>query len=167
LVICVAELVRACREKGVKFRYGRDVTKEPQVLASYDRVVFPTGVRYRYGLERLVPILLDTKFVKCVLARRLVSKPRLRKLLYYRIRARTGPDLRRLAGPGQKVEVIGDAERASKVRDAVDDAFRTALLADRERARDRPGQDGQLRRSEGSASKYVTQLLAWQRLTKG
>jgi len=70
LVICVAELARACREKGVKFRYGRDVTKEPQVLASYDRVVFPTGVRYRYGLERLVPILLNTKFVKSVLARR-------------------------------------------------------------------------------------------------
>jgi hypothetical protein len=93
------------------------VTKEPQVLASYDRVVFPTGVRYRYGLERLVPILLDTKFVKSVLARRLFSKPHLRTLLYYRIGAGTGPDFRRLAGPGQKVESIGDAERASKARD--------------------------------------------------
>jgi hypothetical protein len=167
LVTCVAELERACWEKGVKFRYGRDVTREPQVFASYDRVVFPTGVRYRYGLERLVPILLNTKFVKSALARRLFSKPRLRKLLYYRIRAGTGPDLRCLAGPGQKVEVIGDAERASKARDAIDGAFRTVLLADQERARDGPGQDGQLQHSEGSASKYVTQLLAWQRLNKG
>lgn len=167
LMAYVEELERSCREKGVEFHYGLDVTREPQVLAPYDRVVFATGARYRYGLGRLIPILLDTKLVKSGLARRLFSQPRLRNLLYYRIRAETGSDLLRIVGPGQKLEVIGDAERAGKARDAIDDAFRTALLADREKTRDRPGQDGQLRRSEASTPKRITRLFARQRLSKG
>jgi dimethylglycine catabolism A len=39
----VAELERACRDKGVGFRHGVDVTEAPQALAPYDRVVFATG----------------------------------------------------------------------------------------------------------------------------
>src|SRR5215211_3562494 len=42
----------------------------------------------------------------------------------------TGPDVRRLARPDQKVTVIGDAAQAGKARDAVDGAFRAALLSE-------------------------------------
>lgn len=131
----IADLERACRERGVEFRYGLDVAEEPQVLSLYDRVVFATGARYRYGLGRFVPTLLDSGLGKSALAKRLFSIPRVRKLLYYRLRKGSGQDMKRLVRPSQKVEVIGDAERAGKARDAIDDAFRTALLADRESER--------------------------------
>jgi hypothetical protein len=39
--------------------------------------------------------------------------------------------MRRLIRPGQRIEVIGDAFKAGKARDAIDGAFRAALLADR------------------------------------
>ena len=37
--------------------------------------------------------------------------------------------MRRLAKPDQEVVLIGDAVRAGKARDAIDSAFRAALLA--------------------------------------
>src|SRR5215212_1461299 len=123
-------LEEVCREKSVEFRYGLDVTREPQVLASYDRVVFATGARYRYGLGRVVPRLLDTGLGKSRLGLRLLSSPRARDWLYYGARCGTGPDVRRLARPDQKVTVIGDAAQAGKARDAVDGAFRAALLSE-------------------------------------
>ena len=122
-------LEEACREKSVEFRYGLDVTREPQVLESYDRVVFATGARYRYRLGRVVPRLLDTGLGKSMLGLRLLSSPRARDWLYYGARRGTGPDVRQLARPDQKVTVIGDAAQAGKARDAVDGAFRAALLS--------------------------------------
>ncbi len=126
----VAGLEEACREKTVKFRYGLDVTREPQVLASYDRVVFATGAHYRYRLGRMVPRLLDLGLGKSRLGVRLLSSPRVREWLYYGARRGTGPDVWHLAHPDQKVTVIGDAARAGKARDAVDGAFRAALLSE-------------------------------------
>jgi 2,4-dienoyl-CoA reductase-like NADH-dependent reductase (Old Yellow Enzyme family) len=131
----IADLERACRERGIEFRYGLDVTEEPQALSAYDRIVFATGARYRYGLGRLVPTLLDSGLGRSALARRLFSIPRVRKLLYYQLRRGSGQDMQRLGRPNQKVEVIGDAKRAGKAREAIDDAFRAALLADRESER--------------------------------
>ena len=123
-------LEEACREKSVEFRYGLDVIREPQVLASYDRVVFATGARYRYGLGRVVPRLLDIGLGKSRLGLRLLSSPRVREWLYYGARCGTGPDVKQLAHPDQKVTIIGDAARAGKARDAVDGAFRAALLSE-------------------------------------
>jgi tRNA-dihydrouridine synthase len=122
-------LEEACREKSVEFRYGLDVIREPQVLASYDRVVFATGARYRYGLGRVVPRLLDIGLGKSRLGLRLLSSPRVREWLYYGARCGTGPDVKQLAHPDQKVTIIGDAAQAGKARDAVDGAFRAALLS--------------------------------------
>jgi dimethylglycine catabolism A len=124
----VVGLEEACREQNVEFRYGLDITRRPQVLASYDRVVFATGARYRYGLDRVVPRLLDLGLGKSRLGRRLLTSPRVREWLYYGARRATGPDVWQLARPGQKVTVIGDAASAGKARDAVDGAFRAALL---------------------------------------
>ena len=126
----VAGLEEACREKSVEFRYGLDVIREPQVLASYDRVVFATGARYRYGLGRVVPRLLDIGLGKSRLGLRLLSSPRVREWLYYGARCGTGPDVKQLAHPDQKVTIIGDAAQAGKARDAVDGAFRAALLSE-------------------------------------
>jgi dimethylglycine catabolism A len=126
----VAGLEEACRERSVEFRYGLDVTREPQVLASYDRVVFATGARYRYRLGRIVPRLLDLGLGKSRPGLRLLSSPRVREWLYYGARRGTGPDVWQLAYPDQKVMVIGDAARAGKARDAVDGAFRAALLSE-------------------------------------
>ena len=126
----VAGLEEACREKSVEFRYGLDVTREPQVLAPYDRVVFATGARYRYGLGRVVLRLLDMGLGKSRLVLRLLTSPRVREWLYYGARRGTGPDVRQLARPDQKVTVIGDAAQAGKARDAVDGAFRAALLSE-------------------------------------
>jgi dimethylglycine catabolism A len=124
----VAELERACRERGIELRHGVEVAERPEVLAPYDRVVFATGARYRYGLGALVPRLLDRGLGRSRPARRLFASERVRNWLYYRARRATGPDVRRLARPGQQVTVIGDAVRAGKARDAIDGAFRAALL---------------------------------------
>jgi dimethylglycine catabolism A len=124
----VAELERACREKGVGFRHGVDVTEEPQALAPYDRVVFATGARYRYGLGRFATHLLDSGLAKSKPGRRLFASPRLREWLYYKARRGTGSDVQPLARPHQRVVVIGDAGSAGKAREAIDTAFRAALL---------------------------------------
>src|SRR5919202_127212 len=79
----VNELERACRDKGVGFRHGSDVTEEPHLLAPYDRVVFATGASYRYGLGGLATRLLDLGFGKSRLARRLFASRRVREWLYY------------------------------------------------------------------------------------
>jgi len=119
--------------KKVGFYHGVDVTKEPHVLEGYDRVVFATGARYRYGLGSFATRFLDSGLGKSRLGRRLLASPRVREWLYYGARRGTGPDMRRLARPHQKVAVVGDAARAGKAREAIDDAFRAALLSEHER----------------------------------
>ena len=106
------------------------MTGEPRILEGYDRVVFATGARYRYGLGSLATRLLDSGLGKSMPGRRLFTSGRLRNWLYYRARRGTGPAMRRLARADQKVVVIGDAASAGKARDAIDSAFRAALLAE-------------------------------------
>src|SRR5215470_640559 len=50
----IGDLVSACAQKGVTFKYGVDVTTQPDVLAPFDRIVVATGARYRFGLGPLV-----------------------------------------------------------------------------------------------------------------
>jgi NADPH-dependent 2,4-dienoyl-CoA reductase/sulfur reductase-like enzyme len=126
----ITELERACREKGVGFRHSVDVTEEPQVLEPYDRVVFATGARYCYGLGSFAMHLLDLGLGKSKLGRWLFASPRVRKWLYYRARRGTGSDLQWLAKPHQKVVIVGDAARAGKAREAIEAAFRAALLSE-------------------------------------
>jgi hypothetical protein len=74
--------------------------------------------------------LLDLGLGKSKLGRWLFASPRVRKWLYYRARCGTGSDLQWLAKPHQKVVVVGDAARAGKAREAIDAAFRAALLSE-------------------------------------
>jgi dimethylglycine catabolism A len=112
----------------VAFRYGVDVAHAPDVLAGFDRIVIAAGARYRFGLGRLPALLLDRGAGHWPGLRQLFSWPPFRDWFYHRARRPTGDDFRRLAKPGQKVTVIGDAARAGKSQPAIASAFEAALL---------------------------------------
>lgn len=126
----VADLERGCKESGVEFRYGVDARRQPDALASFDRIVVATGAKYRFGLGALVPRLLDAGLGRSTLARKLFDSPAVREWFYYRARRVTAHAIRSLARSGQKVTVIGDARRAGKGKEAIADAFRAALQGD-------------------------------------
>lgn len=123
----IADLEQGCKENGVEFRYGVDVLRQPEELASFDRVVVASGARYRFGLGALIPPLLDAGFGHSALARKLFDFPAVRDWFYYHARSGTAQAIHRLARPGQKLTIIGDALRAGKGKEAIADAFRAAL----------------------------------------
>ena len=127
LMTFIGELERACRDKGVEFRYGVDIARAPEVLEPFDRIVFAAGARYQFGLGSVVPRILDTGWGRSALFRRLFSSKRLREWFYYRARRSTGAGLAGLARSGQRVVVIGDAVRAGKAKEAIASAFQAAL----------------------------------------
>ncbi|GAA4324428.1 hypothetical protein GCM10023144_05980 [Pigmentiphaga soli] len=120
------ELAAACRDAGVDLQFGVDVRREPARLQGYDRIVVATGARYRFGLGWLARAMLERGWARSRLARGLFESGRLRDWLYYRARRPTGAAIARLAAPGQRVDVIGDAARAGKSRDAILSGYRAA-----------------------------------------
>lgn len=120
-------LVAGCQERGVEFRYGVDVLRAPHLLSDFDRLVVATGARYRFGFGAIVPRLLDAGFGRSRISRWLFNWSALRDWFYYRARRATGEQVARLARPGQKVTVIGDARAAGKGKDAIASAFHAAL----------------------------------------
>jgi 2,4-dienoyl-CoA reductase-like NADH-dependent reductase (Old Yellow Enzyme family) len=124
----IERVVAACIHKGVTFRYGVDVSHAPGELASFDRIVIATGARYRFGLGPLPAMLLDRGAGHWPGFERISKLPAFRNWFYDRARRATGEDFRRLARPGQKLMVIGDALRAGKSRPAITSAFEAALL---------------------------------------
>ena len=125
----IGELVRACAQQRVTFRFGTDVCRQPDLLAPFDRIVIATGARYRFGLGPLAAILLDWGLARWPGLRKLVSSPRFRDWFYVRARRGTAEEFRRLARAGQKVIAIGDAAKAGKSKQAIASAFEAALLA--------------------------------------
>ena len=125
----IAELERACRQKGVTFKYGIDVLKIPQALRDFQRVVIATGADYRYGTGPIVQWLLDAGLGKSAIVRWLFSSVRVRNWFYYSARSATGDTRRAPANPGQQVVVIGDAARPGKSQQAIASAFRAAYTS--------------------------------------
>jgi hypothetical protein len=125
----VRQLVAACEAKGAVFRYGTDVIRAPEVLAPFDRIVVATGAAYRFGVVELPKTLLNVGVGNWYGVRRLLTAPAIRDWFYHRARRPTGEAVRRLARPGQKVVVIGDALTAGKSMPAIASAFEAALLA--------------------------------------
>ena len=126
----------------------------PEELAGFDRVVFATGARYRYGLGGLVTQLLNAGWGRSGPIKRLFGSSRLRDWFYYRARRGTGDGMKRLARQGQKVTVIGDAARAGKGKEAINDAYRAALgghngMIARGRPTEGPGTDEHPCREDG------------------
>jgi dimethylglycine catabolism A len=124
----VDDLVALCTQKGVVFHYGVDVAQAPDALAPFDRIVFATGARYRFGLGGIATALLDLGAAHWPGLRQIFSNSAVRDWFYHRGRRATGDALRMLARPGQKVVVIGDAVQAGKSRPAIASAFEAALL---------------------------------------
>jgi len=125
----IGELVRACAQQRVTFRFGTDVRRKPDLLAPFDRIVIATGARYRFGLGPLAAFLLDWRLARWPGLRKLFSSPRFRDWFYVRARRGTAEEFRRLARAGQKVIAIGDAAKAGKSKQAIAGAFSAALLA--------------------------------------
>ena len=125
----IAELERDCRRLGVEIRYSQEASTRSQELRAADLVVVAVGARYRFGLGALVPALLETGAARGRLARRVFAFPKVRDLLYYKIRTGRGRDLADQLGlRDSEVVVIGDALRAGKAREAIASAFEAALL---------------------------------------
>jgi tRNA-dihydrouridine synthase len=124
----IADLVAACRAKGVQFRLTTDAEAASALLAGFDAVVIATGAQYRFGLRPFVNWLLDTGIARAPGIARLFTSPPIRNWFYYKARRGTAPRLRDLARPGQRVIVIGDAGRAGKSKEAIRSAFDAALL---------------------------------------
>jgi 2,4-dienoyl-CoA reductase-like NADH-dependent reductase (Old Yellow Enzyme family) len=128
LTTYVKELVRACLQKNVTFRFGVDVRRNPELLAPFDRIVIATGARYRFGLGPIVEFLLATGLARRPPLRNLFARPGLRDWFYFAARRGSDDDIRRLAKPGQAVVTIGDAHKAGKSKEAIASAFSAALL---------------------------------------
>ncbi len=124
----IEELERACRDQGVAFRFGVDAAQDPEALAPFDRVVFATGARYRYGLGALVPALLAAGWGHSRLARRIFASQGVRDWFYARARRGRAVQSLRPARAGQKVLAIGDAAAPAKGKQAIESAFRAALF---------------------------------------
>jgi 2,4-dienoyl-CoA reductase-like NADH-dependent reductase (Old Yellow Enzyme family) len=127
----IGDMAAACVMKGVTFRYDTDVITLPGLLAPFDRIVVASGAGYRFGVGRLVEWLLDRDIARAPGVARLFKSPALRDWFYYRAREATGARFEKLAQPGQRVVVIGDAVRAGKSKQAIASAFEAALLPNR------------------------------------
>jgi dimethylglycine catabolism A len=124
----IADMVGACKMKGVTFSLSTDVLANPGVLAPFDRIVIASGAAYRFGLGAIAPLSLDTGTARWPGIKQLMSSPKLRDWFYYRARQATGARFKALARNGQKVMVIGDAVQAGKSKPATISAFDAALL---------------------------------------
>jgi 2,4-dienoyl-CoA reductase-like NADH-dependent reductase (Old Yellow Enzyme family) len=124
----VADMVAACEMKKVTFRFSTDVSAVSAQLAEFDRIVIASGAAYRFNLGPLVTWALDRGVSHLPGFTRLFTSEKLRNWFYYRARRGSGDTFTRLARPGQKVTVIGDAVRAGKSKQAISSAFEAALL---------------------------------------
>jgi 2,4-dienoyl-CoA reductase-like NADH-dependent reductase (Old Yellow Enzyme family) len=124
----IADLVAACTCKGVEFWFDTNVTGQPGLLASYDRIVIATGAQYRYGLGPIATAMLDRGVGRWPGFSQLFSLPTFRDWFYYKARQGTADRFVRLAKPGQIVIAIGDAVQAGKSKQAIASAFEAALL---------------------------------------
>ena len=120
----IENLERACRERGVAFRYGTPIDAASRIAAEFDQIVLATGASYRFGLGPLVVSLLEAGWGKSRLARRISRSTRLRDWFYYRARRSTLPDMRNMSG--KEVLIIGDAVSPGKTREAIASAYRAA-----------------------------------------
>jgi 2,4-dienoyl-CoA reductase-like NADH-dependent reductase (Old Yellow Enzyme family) len=126
----IAELVRACANKGVVLRCRTDVTAEPALLASFDRIVIATGAQYRFGLGPIAAALLNLGAGRWPGLAPLLSRDTVRDWFYYKARQATAERFTRLVKPGQIALAIGDAVRPGKSKQAIAAAFEAALLGD-------------------------------------
>jgi 2,4-dienoyl-CoA reductase-like NADH-dependent reductase (Old Yellow Enzyme family) len=124
----IGDMVAACQRKRVTFRFDTDVTRQPDLLAPFDRIVVATGAAYPLGAGALAMRLLEHGAGRWPVLSRIMTSPKVRDWFYYRARKPTAGRFAALAGPEQAVTVIGDAAKAGKSKEAIGSAFEAALL---------------------------------------
>jgi len=117
----IGELERACREKGVGFRFDTPVRAISDIAQEFDQIVVATGAKYRFGAGSLVVSLLESGWGKSALARWLFRSARMRNWFYYQARRSALPGLAGL--DGKNVLIIGDAKIPGKTGDAIASAW--------------------------------------------
>jgi len=121
----IDQLERACRVKGVEFRYNTEIADASALAGDFDRVVIATGAKYRLGLGALIRALLESGWARSRWTRAVFESPRVKNWFYYRVRRSARPKLGKL-NPANVV-AIGDAASPGKTRDAIESAFKAAL----------------------------------------
>jgi 2,4-dienoyl-CoA reductase-like NADH-dependent reductase (Old Yellow Enzyme family) len=124
----IDDMTAACKKKGVVFRFTTDVTADPTLLTSFNRIVIATGAPYRFGLGPFATWALDSGAARWPGIAQLLSNAKLRDWFYYRARRASTGRFKRLTRPGQTTIVIGDAIKAGKSKQAIASAFEAALL---------------------------------------
>jgi dimethylglycine catabolism A len=127
LLAYVEALEAKCHADGVSWRFGVDPLREPAALRGFDRIVLATGAAYPAGSGPLVQALLRSSVARRWPQRLLLARKSLREWFYYRARKATGPPLAALLPAGPVVEIIGDAHRPGRAREAIDSAVMAAL----------------------------------------
>jgi hypothetical protein len=122
----IDELERACREKNVEFRLGQAIERLADLPDRFDRIVVATGAQYEGSATRAVWTALRLGLGKTALARRMFKSARLRDWFYYRARRSAVPDVGQFEL--RQVTVIGDAAKPGKTREAVESAYKAALI---------------------------------------
>jgi 2,4-dienoyl-CoA reductase-like NADH-dependent reductase (Old Yellow Enzyme family) len=128
----IDSLERRCREAGVTFAFGCDITRDVGRLEGFDLVVLATGAGYRPGLG-LIPALLRAGIASLPWLRTLASSPAIREWFYHRARVSSARQLRQRLG-NRDVLVIGDAATPGKSDAAIRSAFDAALQMSTETA---------------------------------
>src|ERR1700683_3617540 len=103
----IDDMTAACKKKGVGFRFAMDVSTDPTVLTSFDRIVIATGAAYRFGLGPFATWALDSGAARWPGVARLLSNAKLRDWFYYRARRASTGRFKRLTRQGQTTIVIG------------------------------------------------------------
>ena len=96
----IEALTLACAAKGVTIRYHVDVTRWPELLRPFDRIVIATGAAYRFGLGPVATAMLDWGVARWPLIRQVLSMPSLRDWFYHRARQAHGCGLPGLGAAG-------------------------------------------------------------------
>jgi 2,4-dienoyl-CoA reductase-like NADH-dependent reductase (Old Yellow Enzyme family) len=124
----IKDMVAACRYNRVSFRFATDVTRDPRLLAPFNRIVVATGAQYRFGIGPPLLKLLELGAGRWPLLSRIISISALRNWFYYRARSATAKQSAQLGRFGQVVTVIGDALKPGKSKEAIGSAFEAAFL---------------------------------------
>jgi len=125
------QLRKSAELAGVDFQMGIDIQthlqNQPNLLQSFDRIVFATGAKYRYGLGIWVNLILKTRLRHWSILDRMFQNETFKNWLYTQARVSSSNSLLGLVGSHQKSQMIGDALLPGKSDMAIRSAYLLAL----------------------------------------
>ncbi len=121
------QLRRSAEFHGAQFKMSVDIQSQPDILQPFDRIVFATGAKYRYGLGVWVYLCLKTPLRHLAILDRIFQKTSFKNWFYTKARISLTTDWQQLVGDQQKYHIIGDANTPGKSDAAIHDAYVLAL----------------------------------------